>query len=741
MSIEDSQGILTELLEENKVMKEQLRKKITQDEVESLTALSFIELEEGLKITGILLAEGLHNGIHYSGKEIKRMIDNFKNQLSNMELTVEHERTEEYGDKKVGKHLSVEWNPTLKAGIYSAKITDEDAIKDVKEGKFRATSLRLREKKVTIGDFTEAKDLKPINNTLTQFPACSNCSLFHIEDLSLNYYGIIKEEGEIEMNKENKSMLVLIRYNGEESLEQLMEENDVVAIYLDKDFIQKSPCEEMQEEIECPKCHKKFDSYKDFLKHWNEEHKDEYGKYGEKSLELTREIMEELLESIDLAKEGDTKIIKNKKTGKWILMVHTGKKKLAWKIVGSYDSEKEAEKAKEELSAYTEFIGKCMKGGKSMSECAKEWKKGHEEKSEMASKKYRIKKEEDEYCVFEVTPTGEGYGEQKKLKCFKEKEDAENYMKDQMSELTIFGDRETKKVYQMRRLTRGASTWEGRPSPYEVYDITKDEEVKKIKTFETREKALEWIEANLAKEIKCPACDETFDSYSDFLVHWDKEHKDEYGKYGKTEKSMIENEKIKCPTCGEEFENYKEFIEHWNKEHKEEYGKYGKYKEKSELTLEEEEEMRRNRCPYCGELYESLSKHFVHCEVRKNTLSELFKCKYCDKTFNGEAELISHLENCSGFKLRQEELSEKEEEEEVKEPKEEEEKEKEVEEEEPKEKEPEKEEIKEEKIVKEPPVEKKKPTEKELLEHVRKAEGNILDKATTLLLEREKEKW
>jgi len=190
MKIEDTNGILTEVLEENRLLKERLKETHEDIEVESLSALSIERVDNKMRITGILLAEGTHNGIHYSGDEIKAMVDNYKNEILGMNMTVEHEKMSEYGNRVVGIHTHVEFNPVLNAALYTADISDEDAINDIESGKFQATSMRIKERKITVGDYTKATNIIPINNTLTQFPACSNCNVFHTESLSLKYYGI-----------------------------------------------------------------------------------------------------------------------------------------------------------------------------------------------------------------------------------------------------------------------------------------------------------------------------------------------------------------------------------------------------------------------------------------------------------------------------------------------------------------------------------------------------------------------
>lgn len=601
--VEDPQGIYTEILEENRVLKEQYKRKEEEIDVESLTALIIEQLEKGIKITGILLAEGMHNGIYYSPEKIKEMVDAHKKEIIGMDMTVEHERTDEYGNKVVGKHTGVEFNPTLKAAIYTAKIDDDQAISDIESGKFKATSMRLREKKVTVGDFTKATQLKPINNTLTQYPACTNCNVFHIENLSLEYLGIkdlsIKEE---------------------EGMKEV-----IVPVILKED----------QKTFKCPSCPETFDSFEGFLKHWGEEEsKAEHKNWESQKLnDLINSYLEE---------------VKN---------------------------------------SYGSCMSKCMKAGGSMTECAKTCKgKYKEEEKSALVKKYRIRKVEDKYAVYEITPTGEGVGKQKEVQKFDSQEEANQWVKENMA---VYGDRSTKNIFQLLPI-RGEQSRED----WGVFDINNKDEIKKIREFYTFDEAVEWIEANLNKE----------------------------------------------------------------------------YKEKTETIKEGEEDLRRNRCPYCDGLYTDLNKHYQHCDERKKTLSLKFGCTYCDETFDTEDKFTAHLSGCNKYQSAHVELSEEKKEPEVKkeepkeekkeekkeletkveekkveEPKVEEKKEEEKKVEKPKEKEPEKKEeegeVKEEKIIKEVIPQKKEYTPKELLEHVKKAKGSILDKAATLLLEREKDKW
>jgi len=132
------------------------------------------------------------------------------------------------------------------------------------------------------------------------------------------------------------------------------------------------------------------------------------GKYKVKKSEDSED--EEEIDLSECEMLAEFKIIKNKRSGKFV--VFKVPEKGLWKIIKAFDTQKEAEDfisgkkeekaaeeekdehgcivgkeewddkeqkcipmTKEEQSAYTEFIGKCMKDGKSMKECAAMYKK------------------------------------------------------------------------------------------------------------------------------------------------------------------------------------------------------------------------------------------------------------------------------------------------------------------------------------------------------------------------------
>jgi len=105
---------------------------------------------------------------------------------------------------------------------------------------------------------------------------------------------------------------------------------------------------------------------------------------------------------------------------------------------------------------------------------------------------------------------------------------------------------------------------------------------------------------------------------------------------------------IVCPVCEKEFKNMQDFMAHWMKEHKE---KYGMFKGKVESKEEEQsdEELRRKRCVFCGELVENLDEHLPTCQAYLDTVELAVKCKFCGKEFKNQKELEKHLKTCKKF--------------------------------------------------------------------------------------------
>jgi len=195
-----------ELIKEVLALRKELKELSEAKEVQSLSAFYTEDLENKIKLVGILLAEGNWGGIYWGGEEIKRMVKKYKDILNNMELTAEHEKDDSWGGKKRGYHEKVTYNDKLKAAIYEGIVDDNKAIKAIKDGFFKATSMRIGFTPKFIDGRKIATNLKPINNTLTAYPACKNCNIFNWKDLSkdgssIEYFGIKEKD----LSKDNSS--------------------------------------------------------------------------------------------------------------------------------------------------------------------------------------------------------------------------------------------------------------------------------------------------------------------------------------------------------------------------------------------------------------------------------------------------------------------------------------------------------------------------------------------------------
>lgn len=201
-----SNNMENELFKEVFSLRKQLKELSTPKEAVSLSSFSTKDLKNKLKIIGVLLAEGTWGGIYWGGEEIKKMVKKRQDLLDKMELTAEHEKDDSWGNKQRGYHEKVTYNNKLKAAIYEGIIDDSKAIDAIKDGFFRATSMRVKFTPKFVDGRKIATDLEPINNTLTAYPACKTCSIFNWKELSDNgdsieYFGVKEKD----LNKDNIS--------------------------------------------------------------------------------------------------------------------------------------------------------------------------------------------------------------------------------------------------------------------------------------------------------------------------------------------------------------------------------------------------------------------------------------------------------------------------------------------------------------------------------------------------------
>jgi len=145
--------------------------------------ISILSLEPTLKITGVLIAEGVWKGIKYTYNEMKKALSKFKG----LGIMVMHGKNEDFKDKIVGKVTKVETNDTLKSILFEGEITDKKAIELIKDGTFNAVSPRGEFGKVDTSKIPPiGLDYEPIELSLTSMPACRTCLIYQMKQLSLN---------------------------------------------------------------------------------------------------------------------------------------------------------------------------------------------------------------------------------------------------------------------------------------------------------------------------------------------------------------------------------------------------------------------------------------------------------------------------------------------------------------------------------------------------------------------------
>jgi len=402
-----SESIIEELLAENV----ELRSKLGSEEIGSIF---HVLSTRPMKISGVLISEGVWKGIKYSyDKVLKPSLNKFKG----LKGLVMHGKTEEFKDREIGKLTKVACDDLLKAITFQALVTDEEAVKKIEEGVFDAVSVKGKFEDIDMSVTPpEGINYTPIEWSLTGTPACKNCLIFSKEELSRSIESFInqdvpgdkkvnnmsEEEFEVkdnevlvlpenwdeledfteveaevlpfeELSKTKKKRKIIrvkpgkypvrakkiAKYYGypypyyyypyyyynpnyEKSLDDLLdllplaenykafmkkcmnEKKDIkevtarmkaCAMEWKKQSEEESKEEEKEEEIKeeeeiemaeikCPVCGEVFKSKKALIKHWNEEHKEKYGEYGQvKKLIKDRALVNKMRKVFELEEE------------------------------------------------------------------------------------------------------------------------------------------------------------------------------------------------------------------------------------------------------------------------------------------------------------------------------------------------------------------------------------------------------------------------------------------------------
>lgn len=183
-------SIHSELLTENTKLRQMLDETLIA--TESLSSYTVQELEDKLRITGILIGPGTWKGVDYTPEEIKTMYTKYKPILDKLDFTLDH-------DENIrGHHINTEYDDTLKSIKYTAEIDEPEAVKLIRDGSHLASSMRSTFRPVFKNGRIVAKDIKPIHNTATDKPACKFSQVYTIqgldeEDVDITYYGVHRE--------------------------------------------------------------------------------------------------------------------------------------------------------------------------------------------------------------------------------------------------------------------------------------------------------------------------------------------------------------------------------------------------------------------------------------------------------------------------------------------------------------------------------------------------------------------
>jgi uncharacterized C2H2 Zn-finger protein len=183
-----SESIVKELLAENVGLRDENKKLREQSDLNYM--FQIISLGKPIKISGVLIAEGIWKGLKYSFDEMKKALSKFVG----LPVLVDHGRTKEFGSNEIGKITNVKADDILRSLVFEADITDDKAIELTTSKTLDAISIKGKFNEInTTSAPPEGKDYEPIEASLTSSPACEFCHIFNIE---LSNY----------LNKQDKSL-------------------------------------------------------------------------------------------------------------------------------------------------------------------------------------------------------------------------------------------------------------------------------------------------------------------------------------------------------------------------------------------------------------------------------------------------------------------------------------------------------------------------------------------------------
>jgi len=171
-----SESVLNELIAENVGLREENKK--LREESDLNYTFQIVSLGKPVKISGVLIAEGIWKGLKYSFEEMKKALSKFVG----LSILVDHGKTKQFGSTEIGKITNVKADEILRSLVFEADITNDEAIELTTSKTLDAISIKgkFNEINTTIAP-PEGKDYDPIEASLTSSPACEHCHIFNVE--------------------------------------------------------------------------------------------------------------------------------------------------------------------------------------------------------------------------------------------------------------------------------------------------------------------------------------------------------------------------------------------------------------------------------------------------------------------------------------------------------------------------------------------------------------------------------
>jgi len=158
---------------------------VCKDVIEELSnVFNILRSDESVIISGIALAEGTWRDKFYHRDEIKKS----EGSLLGKVINVEHGNDPTWGNTIVGEVIYEQWDETLKALLFKAKITDKQMAQEIANGYWKAVSVRVKRDLEIHDGKLSCLNLRYVDLTLTKTPACKVCQVTSVSVDKLHLY-------------------------------------------------------------------------------------------------------------------------------------------------------------------------------------------------------------------------------------------------------------------------------------------------------------------------------------------------------------------------------------------------------------------------------------------------------------------------------------------------------------------------------------------------------------------------